>query len=179
MSVALPVLSNGERLSQHCTQECKSACCERIYHQRTQLVHGGNEALAEFVESTINEAMMETQAAFGEILVLEGCVLPKASDIDIYDNSMYIRLTVAFTCSKYDADRRMCGDYEHRPEICRTAKCTEIANSPTFSVHGVRAMHDRVANSAIVDKQAALTTLESIYAAGRNSAIPQTPSACS
>ena len=178
MPISLPILSNGERLSQHCTNECKSACCERIYHQRTLLIRGGSDKLADFIDNTLDEAMSETRNAFGEILVLEGCVLPKASDIDIHGHSMYVRLTVSFTCRKFDTENRMCGDYENRPEICRTAKCTEIANCPTFSVHGVRSMHERVSQSSIVDRDTALRTMESLFADGKRPTL-QTPSACS
>jgi Fe-S-cluster containining protein len=178
MSVALAVLTNSERLSQHCTQECKSACCERIYHQRTLLIRGGSDKLTDFIDNTLDEAMSETRAAFGEILACEGYVLPNTSDIDIYGNSMYVRLTVAFTCNRFDHERRLCADYENRPTICRTAKCTEIANCPTFSVHGVRSMHERVSQSSIVDRDTALHTMESLFAAGKRPT-PQTPSACS
>ncbi len=164
MSVALPVLTNSELLSQHCMQECKSACCERIYHQCTRLVRLTPDDIAQCIDSTIREAQEVNRTAFGEILSYEGCVLPNASDIDIYGNSIYVRLTVAFTCNKFDTTQRMCGDYENRPMICKTAKCTEIANCPTFSVHGIRSMHERVAASAIVTRETALQALENLYA---------------
>lgn len=164
MSVTLPILNNHQKISEHCVKTCGGICCERIYHQCTRLVRFTHDDITQCIDSTIHEAQEVNQTAFGEILSYEGCVLPNANDIDIHGNSMYIRLTVAFTCNKFDTERRMCGDYENRPMICRTAKCTEIANSPTFSVHAIRAMHERVAASSIVGRDSALQTLENLYA---------------